>query len=346
MVELLTVVPITAGGAGVVELGYIGLLTGYAGGANVNQVAAGVMLFRLATWIAIIPIGWLTVLFWRISVQAGPGHPARRPGGLRGGGQRMIPGGVLAVIGASDCERLGTGLIAQPFNTWTSVAYLLAGGLDHRPATTVGARPVGRRLRRPGGRQRPRQHRLPRRRRRVGPLAARPQPARRPGVRRRLAGGQAAARRAPSGAGRWATIAAGAVLVVMGVVLVPVPDATDAVVVVLVVVALVAFVVQRIRTRARPAWSDLPFVLVAVFAVGAFLLGRTGSPACHPDAVFQWHGVWHVATAVLAVVWACAALSLRPAGRRRGPGRARPLARRDRGGRRRRVLPRGHGPGP
>ena len=92
------------------------------------------------------------------------------------------------------------------------------------------------------------------------------------------------------------------------------PDATDAVVVVLVVVALVAFLVQRIRARARPAWSDLPFVLVAVFAVGAFLLGRTGSPACHPDAVFQWHGVWHVATAVLAVVWACAALSLRPQG--------------------------------
>ena len=39
----------------------------------------------------------------------------------------MIPGGVLAVIGASDCERLGTGVIAQPFNTWTSVGYLLAG---------------------------------------------------------------------------------------------------------------------------------------------------------------------------------------------------------------------------
>jgi uncharacterized membrane protein YbhN (UPF0104 family) len=71
VVELLTVVPITAGGAGVVELGYIGLLTGYAGGTNVNQVAAGVMLFRLATWIAIIPIGWLTVLFWRISVKRG-----------------------------------------------------------------------------------------------------------------------------------------------------------------------------------------------------------------------------------------------------------------------------------
>jgi uncharacterized membrane protein YbhN (UPF0104 family) len=71
VVELLTVVPITAGGAGVVELGYIGLLTGYAGGTNVNQVAAGVMLFRLATWIAIIPIGWFTVLLWRISVRRG-----------------------------------------------------------------------------------------------------------------------------------------------------------------------------------------------------------------------------------------------------------------------------------
>ena len=71
VVELLTVVPITAGGAGVVELGYIGLLTGYAGGGSVNQVTAAVMLFRLATWISVIPIGWLTVAFWRLSVRRG-----------------------------------------------------------------------------------------------------------------------------------------------------------------------------------------------------------------------------------------------------------------------------------
>jgi uncharacterized membrane protein YbhN (UPF0104 family) len=79
VVELLTVVPITAGGAGVVELGYVGMLTGYAGGSHVNEVTAGVMLFRSATWIAIIPIGWLTVLWWRISVRRGraalPGAP-------------------------------------------------------------------------------------------------------------------------------------------------------------------------------------------------------------------------------------------------------------------------------
>jgi uncharacterized membrane protein YbhN (UPF0104 family) len=71
IVELLTVVPITAGGAGVVELGYIGLLTGYAGRGYVNQVTAGVMLFRLGTWIAIIPIGWITVFIWRRSVKHG-----------------------------------------------------------------------------------------------------------------------------------------------------------------------------------------------------------------------------------------------------------------------------------
>ena len=79
VVELLTVVPITAGGAGVVEFGYIGLLTRYAGGTHVNEVTAGVMLFRLATWIAIIPIGWLTVLWWRLTVRRGratlPGAP-------------------------------------------------------------------------------------------------------------------------------------------------------------------------------------------------------------------------------------------------------------------------------
>ena len=207
----------------------------------------------------------------------------------------MISGGVLAVIGASDCERLGTGVIAQPFNTWTSVAYLLAGawiiarrrrwGLD--PSAVVFGALVaanglgsiayhaavdasGRWL-----------HDLSL----LGALGF-------------VAGWQVAKLR-PDGAEERRALGhdrRGGVLVVMGVVLIPVPDATDAVVVVLVVVALVAFLVQRIRARARPAWSDLPFVLVAVFAVGAFLLGRTGSPVCDADAVFQWHGVWHVAT--------------------------------------------------
>jgi len=34
---------------------------------------------------------------------------------------------VLAAIAASDCEEIGSGLIAQPFNTLTSLAYVVAG---------------------------------------------------------------------------------------------------------------------------------------------------------------------------------------------------------------------------
>ena len=73
------------------------------------------------------------------------------------------------------------------------------------------------------------------------------------------------------------------------------------------------------RTRTRPAWSDLPFVVVVVLALAAFVLGRTGSLVCDEDSIFQFHGLWHVATAGLAVMWARAALSTRP----RGEGVAR-----------------------
>ena len=110
-----------------VELGYIGLLTGYAGSGYVNQVTAGVMLFRLATWIAIIPIGWFTVRPLAALGEARDGAADRGPRGVRGGGIHMMGAGVLAAIGASDCEELGSGLIAQPFNTWTSLAYVVAG---------------------------------------------------------------------------------------------------------------------------------------------------------------------------------------------------------------------------
>ena len=229
----------------------------------------------------------------------------------------MIAGGLLAVIGSSDCEELGRGLVAQPFNTWSSLAYVVAGAwiaLRRRqwrldPSAVVfgllvianglgsvayhaAADASGRWL-----------HDLSL----LGALAF-------------IAGWHVALMRGrTAGAGRVATGTAVATLVVMGVVLVPFPDATNAAAVVLVTVALVAFLVRRIRTRARPAWSDLPFAAVAVLAVGAFLLGRTGSPACDGDSAFQWHGIWHIGTAVLAVIWARAALNTGP----RGEGAAR-----------------------
>ena len=39
-------------------------------------------------------------------------------------------------------------------------------------------------------------------------------------------------------------------------------------------------------------WSAAPRPLVA------YGLGRTGSPACRPASLFQWHAVWHVLGAV------------------------------------------------
>jgi hypothetical protein len=52
---------------------------------------------------------------------------------------------------------------------------------------------------------------------------------------------------------------------------------------------------------------------VAAIALGgaAFLLGRTGSPLCVPESLFQWHALWHVLVAVSLVAYAHA-LSVRP----------------------------------
>ena len=230
----------------------------------------------------------------------------------------MMGAGVLAVIGASDCEELGTGLLAQPFNTWTSLAYVVAGvwiilrrrawRLD--PSATffgllvvanglgsvafhAAADATGRWL-----------HDVSL----LGALAF-------------VAGWHVASLRrdGPAGAGAAAVGTAIVTIVVMGILLVPFPDLTNPFAVVLVATAALSFVVRRVRTRTRLAWSDLPFVVVVVLALAAFVLGRTGSFACDEDAVLQFHGLWHVATAGLAVMWAHAALSTRP----RGEGAAR-----------------------
>jgi putative heme transporter len=65
VVQGLTVLPITAGDAGVSEIAYIGLLTAAAGSQYVNQITAGVLIFRVLTWIVIIPIGLATLGVWQ-----------------------------------------------------------------------------------------------------------------------------------------------------------------------------------------------------------------------------------------------------------------------------------------
>ncbi len=62
-VRLLTAVPLTPGGLGIVELGLIGGLT--AAGGDHAQVVAAVLVFRVLTYVAPILFGVLTYLYWR-----------------------------------------------------------------------------------------------------------------------------------------------------------------------------------------------------------------------------------------------------------------------------------------
>ncbi|HEU4526553.1 MAG TPA: YbhN family protein [Actinomycetota bacterium] len=61
--RLIGALPITPGGLGVIELGYIGGLV--AAGGNEAQVVAAVLLFRVLTYGVQIPIGAFTYVVWR-----------------------------------------------------------------------------------------------------------------------------------------------------------------------------------------------------------------------------------------------------------------------------------------
>ncbi len=65
----LTAIPITPGSAGVAEIGFVGMLTAAAGTEWVNQITAGVLLYRMLTWIVIIPVGFGALGVWRQGVR-------------------------------------------------------------------------------------------------------------------------------------------------------------------------------------------------------------------------------------------------------------------------------------
>jgi uncharacterized membrane protein YbhN (UPF0104 family) len=58
-VFVITVLPISPGGAGVPELLYITFFTTYTGGADSSAITAGVMLFRGFQWLYPIPLSWI-----------------------------------------------------------------------------------------------------------------------------------------------------------------------------------------------------------------------------------------------------------------------------------------------
>lgn len=76
------------------------------------------------------------------------------------------------------------------------------------------------------------------------------------------------------------------------------------------IVLAAAFVAVVTAARVRSAGfarvaggRAIGLVGVVIVAVAAWVFGRTASPLCDPDAVFQFHGLWHVLSAVALARW-------------------------------------------
>ena len=69
VVMLITTIPLTPGGVGIAELLYIALFVNIAGEEFAEQITAAVFIFRIATWLLIVPLGGLTYLWWRWDVR-------------------------------------------------------------------------------------------------------------------------------------------------------------------------------------------------------------------------------------------------------------------------------------
>jgi hypothetical protein len=79
-----------------------------------------------------------------------------------------------------------------------------------------------------------------------------------------------------------------------------------------IVAAAAVYAVGLARGGRRPRWSGWA-TAAGVFALGlvAYAAGRSGSPQCRPDSLWQYHGAWHVLSAV-AAGWAARAMAPGP----------------------------------
>jgi uncharacterized protein (TIRG00374 family) len=78
LIRIVTTVPLTPGGVGVVELGLTGALVGF--GGERAEVVAAVLLYRALTYVPPIAIGGVCLLVWRrldtLAVRPGTERPA------------------------------------------------------------------------------------------------------------------------------------------------------------------------------------------------------------------------------------------------------------------------------
>ena len=65
VVGIVALIPITPGAVGVAEVAYINILSAAAGPGYTEQITAAVVVFRIAQWFAVIPIGGVLLLVMR-----------------------------------------------------------------------------------------------------------------------------------------------------------------------------------------------------------------------------------------------------------------------------------------
>jgi uncharacterized membrane protein YbhN (UPF0104 family) len=69
IVRGLNVIPLMPGGVGISEVAYIGMLTAISGQQWVNEVTAGVLVYRLLTWLLMIPAGGVAMALWQVGLR-------------------------------------------------------------------------------------------------------------------------------------------------------------------------------------------------------------------------------------------------------------------------------------
>lgn len=77
-----------------------------------------------------------------------------------------------------------------------------------------------------------------------------------------------------------------------------------------IVAAGVVYAAGLARSLRRRQWRSTWAAAAGVFALGlaAYAAGRSGSPLCRPDSLWQYHGAWHVLSAA-AAGWAARAMA-------------------------------------
>lgn len=213
-----------------------------------------------------------------------------------------------APLGAADCEAIGAGLLAQPVNALTSLAYIAAGvrlllrsgGLPRsvrwRPraygAALIAVGVGSFAYHGPGGEL----SRVAHDASIAGLLVVLPVDE----LARRLGWGP-----------RRAAAAWGGAVMPASALIAAVPAATGAVAATVGGVALAGELDRwrdgglEVAAGRRPAARGSQAVAAVAITAGlaAYWFGRTGSPLCSPDSLLQLHGVWHVLGAVAAGAW-------------------------------------------